>query len=81
MQTCQLYVNTKDPSQHLFAAAAALYRLTGEMKYRTDVDLLFDWSYGGYLYNWNNVFPQVPPPLRTVLHRYRTKGCMLDHDL
>lgn len=61
MQTCELYLNRKAPEQHLFTAAAALYRLTGQQQYRTDADWLFDWSYGSFLYNWNNVFPQASP--------------------
>jgi hypothetical protein len=59
LQTCILYTNRKAPDEHLFTAAAALYRLTEEQKYRTDADWLFDYAYGTYLFNWNNIFPQA----------------------
>lgn len=64
MQPCDLYLNQKAPTQHLFTAAAALYSLTGSPRYRNEAD---SWwpspetfpELEMYLYNWNNVLAQV----------------------
>lgn len=55
MQPCALYANSKNAKQNLFTAAAALYLLTQDLNYRIEADEFFDWAYGSYLYNWNNV--------------------------
>jgi hypothetical protein len=41
MQPCQLYYNTKPPEQQLFNAAASLWSLTGEARYRKDLDAYY----------------------------------------
>jgi hypothetical protein len=57
VQPCELYPNSKEAKQQLFAAAAALYYLTGDTKYRRDVD---KWWQTEELFknNWNSVYPQ-----------------------
>lgn len=67
VQPCGLYLNEKPPTQNLFAAAAALYALTGSAYYRGDADSLWPSPEDFpellmYLYNWNNVVPQVRRP-------------------
>ena len=72
VQPCELYLNEKPANQYLFAAAAALYALTGDPYYRGDADSLWPApeefpELQTYLYNWNNVITQVrlhPPPPR-----------------
>jgi hypothetical protein len=58
MQPCELYQNSKEAKQQLFAAAAALYLLTGDVKYRDDADK--KWWGGSDLFNnnWNHVYTQ-----------------------
>ena len=58
MQPCVLYTNSKNAKENLFAAASALFLLTGDKQYRIEADQFFDWTYGAYLYNWNNVAQQ-----------------------
>jgi hypothetical protein len=58
LQPCELYANTKNAKQNLFAAAASLFLLTEDINYRIEADEFFDWSYGSFLYNWNNVAQQ-----------------------
>jgi hypothetical protein len=65
MQTCSLYSNTKDASQHLFVAAAAMqWASTGtaasQTAYRADADKYWSDSFEPFFFNWNNVAPQVP---------------------
>eukprot|EP00892_Ulva_mutabilis_P000098 jgi/Ulvmu1/10089/UM006_0036.1 len=57
---CSLYHNGKDAPEFLFAAAAAMYALTGEARYREDADVMSEASMGHqiFLLNWNNVFIQ-----------------------
>ena len=38
MQPCELYYNQHPAEQHLFAAAAALFALTGNSAFRDDAD-------------------------------------------
>lgn len=58
VQPCILYANSKNAKQNLFAAASALFLLTEDANYRREADEFFDWTYGSYLYNWNNVAQQ-----------------------
>lgn len=57
MQPCTLYASTMGPQRHLFTAAAALFQLTGESKYRDDADSMY-WNPKDImltkLINWDN---------------------------
>eukprot|EP00892_Ulva_mutabilis_P000072 jgi/Ulvmu1/10065/UM006_0012.1 len=58
---CTLYRNEKDAPEFLFAAAAALYALTGDETYRADADAMWPEAtinYQLFLMNWNNVVTQ-----------------------
>lgn len=58
MQPCVLYTNSKNAKENLFSAAAALFLLTQDPYYRIEADQFFEYTYGSYLYNWNNVAQQ-----------------------
>lgn len=78
VQPCKLYSNKKSPKQQLFVAAAALYYLTGDGKYRTDADKWHDPNAFTFYNNWNNVAtqglailagaPDAPGALRSRTH-------------
>ena len=53
MQPCELYFSEKTPEQRMFAAAAALYWLTGKNSYRKDADSWYKKTDAGLFYmNW-----------------------------
>lgn len=54
-----LYENLKPPKQHLFTAAAALYHSTWLPQYRAEADYYWDAAFATFIFNWNNVAPQV----------------------
>ena len=56
MQPCQVYTNEKSPRQHIFAAAAALYALTGSKAFRAEADFYFDPDGHSFLTTRDNVY-------------------------
>ena len=66
VQPCELYGSKKAPQQQLFAAAAAMFAMTGDAKYRRDADGFF--QQGAFLFNnnWDNTWAQGVTILATT---------------
>ena len=61
VQPCELYRNDKPAEQQVFAAAAALFALTGDAKYRATADRLIAAAGSSaftFFNSWNNVWAQ-----------------------
>lgn len=56
MQACELYSFNNDIDRQLFAAAGALYWLTGDAAYRTDADKIYRSGFQ-FWWQWGHPWP------------------------